>query len=179
MPGWPRAGADVRAALLLLLALTAPAAAQATDPAPWKGRFDHCVHGAEDRAELTACKGLAARLCMEETEGGQTTLGMAGCNAMETRLWDDLLNADWQAHMDWAKQADLSEQEFFGDQFSDRADSLLAAQRAWIAFRDAECRLDYATWGSGSMRHIAGTSCLADMTADRVIRLRSLTEDMQ
>ena len=35
------------------------------------------------------------------------------------------------------------------------ADTLLAAQRAWIAFRDAECTLAYDRYGSGSMRVIA------------------------
>jgi uncharacterized protein YecT (DUF1311 family) len=160
------------------LLLATSAAAQSPDPAPWKARFDACIASADRAIELEGCKALASRFCMEELPDGQTTFGMAGCNAMETALWDDLLNADWPAHKAWAEAADAEERKYFGDQYSTRLGSLIAAQRAWIAFRDAECALEYAVWGSGSMRHILGTACVADMTADRVISLRSLREEM-
>ncbi|WGH77629.1 lysozyme inhibitor LprI family protein [Jannaschia ovalis] len=162
----------------LLLGLAAPAGAQNLDPAPWRGGFDACVAGAADATALIACKGLAARACMDGAEGGMTQLGMTECTAMEGALWDELLNADWPRHRDWARAADATEAEIFGDAFSDRADALLAAQRAWIAFRDAQCRLEYAAWGSGSMRSLAAASCVGDMTAERVIVLRQMTEGM-
>ncbi|UWQ17831.1 lysozyme inhibitor LprI family protein [Jannaschia sp. M317] len=165
-------------ALCCLVLCAAPAAAEVPAPPRWQAQFDACVAAADAAQDLAQCKGLAARLCMDTTEGGHTTLGMTECNAMETGLWDDLLNADWPAHRAWAEAEDAEDAKFFGDQFSARAASLLAAQRAWIAFRDAECGLDHAIWGSGSMRHIIHSACMSEMTADRVIRLRGLTEGM-
>lgn len=161
---------------LAALLLATPATAQAPDGAPWQQSFDECVHGMDSAPDMAACKGQVARLCMDETEGGHTTFGMTGCQAMEKNLWDDLLNADWRGHRQMATEDDASEREFFGDQYSDRLENLIKAQRAWIAFRDAECALVWANWGSGSMRYTAASACELDMTADRVITLRQMTE---
>ncbi|GIT92892.1 hypothetical protein JANAI62_33500 [Jannaschia pagri] len=166
-------------ALLILLLSALPALAQAPDAGPWSGRFAECVHGMDAPAHMRACIGQAARLCMDETEGGHTTIGQTGCQAMEKGLWDDLLNSDWPEHRRWAEAADAAEREVFGDTFSKRAEALRSAQRAWIAFRDAECGLAYALWGSGSMRNIAASACEMQMTAERVIDLREMSEGMR
>ncbi|MEL7183427.1 MAG: lysozyme inhibitor LprI family protein [Pseudomonadota bacterium] len=158
--------------------LAGPALAQPADPGPFQAAFDTCVEGAEDAREMAACTGQSARACQAQ-DGGQTTLGMTACFAMETGLWDAKLNADWPEVKAWAAAADDEDRPFFDGRFSNRLDSLIAAQRAWIAFRDAECGLDYALWGSGSMRQIAGTACRMEMTADRVIRLRFLADHMR
>lgn len=47
------------------------------------------------------------------------------------------------------------------------------AQRAWLAFREAECLMAYAGWGGGSMRNIASSACDLRMTAERAVALRS------
>ena len=73
---------------------------------------------------------------------------------------------------------DTQEAEFFPE-FANRADSLLAAQRAWIVLRDADCGLEYAMWGSGSMRQIAGAGCRMQRTAERTIYLKFLGNDMR
>jgi len=164
-------------AALLAAVLAMPASAQTADPAPYRDRFDDCVAMADAARALNACRDLPAQACMEEEADGQSNLGMTACTAMEARLWDDLLNADWPDHTGWAEAGDASESMHFGDRFSDRAEWLLKSQRAWIAFRDAECTLRYARWGSGSMRHPVAAACRAEMTADRVIELRALTED--
>ena len=161
---------------VFLFLLATPAAAQIADPDMFRPRFDACVSGVESASDLASCKNLAANLCQAEVEGGQTTLGITDCNQVEAALWDDLLNADWPKHRAWAKVGDDAERPYFNGQFTDCAETMLKAQRAWIAFRDAECALVYASWGSGSMRNIAASACMADMTADRVIALRQLTE---
>lgn len=163
-------------ALAFLLLLASPSVAQMTNPEPYRARFEACVLGMDRASEIDGCKGLASDQCMANGEDGQTTLGITGCNAMEAALWDEMLNADFSNHRAWAKAGDDAERPYFDGQFTDRAEKLLAAQRAWIAFRDAECALAYAAWGSGSMRNIAASSCMADLTADRVIHLRELTE---
>jgi uncharacterized protein YecT (DUF1311 family) len=80
--------------------------------------------------------------------------------------------------MDGMKAMDADDAELFPE-FANRADSLRDAQRAWIPLRDAQCALEYAMWGSGSMRQIAGAACLLDLTAKRVIYLRFLGESMR
>ena len=161
---------------VFLFLLATPAAAQFAEPDMFRARFDACVSGADTASGLASCKNLAANLCKAEIEDGQTTLGITSCNQVEAALWDDLLNADWPKHRTWAKAGDDAERPYFDGQFTNRAETLLTAQRAWIAFRDAECALAYASWGSGSMRNIAASACMADMTADRVIALRQITE---
>ncbi len=44
---------------------------------------------------------------------------------------------------------------------------LKAAQRAWIAFRDAECPLESVDNMGGSIEHILIPACLATLTKDR------------
>lgn len=132
--------------------------------------LDDCYAAAADDLGLTACRGLMSETCMTREEGGQTTLGMTSCLMAEAQAWDRHLNAEYKATMAWAEAADAEEAAAFPS-LANRAEALRAAQRAWIAFRDAQCGLDYALWGSGSMRNIAGASCQADMTAERTIEL--------
>lgn len=126
----------------------------------------------------TDCIGIATSACMEGEEGGETTLGMSMCNHAETLAWDAHLNAEYQTTMAWAKVADEDEAVHFPE-YAYRAEKLRDAQRAWIAFRDAECGLDYALWGSGSMRHIAGTDCKMRLTGERATELRAMREMFQ
>ena len=60
-----------------------------------------------------------------------------------------------------------------------RVEALRDAQRAWIAFRDAECAMEYAAWGTGSIRSIAGADCMMSLTAERTVRLIELRELME
>ncbi len=132
-----------------------------------------------DTVELQRdCVGDMATNCMDAEEGGHSTLGMSMCSNAEAEVWDRLLNQEYKATMAWAKSMDADEREVFPE-FANRATALRDTQRAWIPFRDAECAMAYATWGAGSMRHIAGTSCMMDMTAERTIELRSMREVMQ
>ena len=156
----------------LLLASTGAGATEA-DPSHVSA-LRACIGGAE--APYDACLDSVAQACRSADEGGETTLGMTYCNAAETAAWDVLLNEEYRATRDWAKARDAEERHYFPE-FANLAEALLEAQRAWIAFRDAECGLAYASWGSGSMRHIAGTSCLLEMTARRTLDLRAMRED--
>lgn len=109
-----------------------------------------------------ACVGYAAKAC-EAQPGGQTTLGMSQCLQAEAGAWDKLLNIHYGKLRTQYRQ-----------QGGDLAGQLLKAQRAWIAFRDAQCALEYSSWGNGSMRTIAAADCLMRMTATRTIELRDM-----
>ena len=57
-----------------------------------------------------------------------------------------------------------------------RKEQLLEAQRAWVKFRDANCRFYYDPEG-GPAAHLAGTDCMLQATADRATELKDLTQD--
>lgn len=164
--------------LVTLLLLFAPAAAAESYEAGTYGvLLRQCYEEAATEAKLQ-CVGAASEACMAEEEGGQTTLGISLCTAGETEVWDGYLNAEYKTTMAAMRAMDDDERVYFPE-FANRATALRDAQRAWIPFRDAECGLDYALWGSGSMRNIAGASCALDLTARRTIRLIELREMMQ
>ncbi len=115
------------------------------------------------------CLGHAADACRARP-GGQTTPGIAGCIAAETAAWDDLLNEAYRATRDDLTAQDRAD----GAPAVPRAPALLAAQRAWLAFRDAECDLSYARWQDGTIRSIVGANCRMVMTAERTVALRDM-----
>lgn len=84
---------------------------------------------------------------------GQSTAGMIGCVAAELKVQDARLNRAYQAAQ---KRMTLPRQKA----------ALQKAQRAWIAFRDADCaaHLD-ADWGTISQ--VEAASCRLDHTARR------------
>lgn len=139
--------------------------------------IEACIAGA-DFGTMGDCKGALATPCMEAEEAGYSTLGMVFCAAAETTVWDRHLNEEYRKTLAWAEALDESDRETFPE-FARRVETLRAAQRAWIVFRDAECDLDYAVWGAGSMRQIAGSSCMMEMTADRVVDLIMIRSTMR
>ncbi|MEZ5734047.1 MAG: lysozyme inhibitor LprI family protein [Paracoccaceae bacterium] len=108
------------------------------------------------------CIGAASNTCQAVTPGGGTTIGAATCVQAETQAWDEILNREYKAT-----------RSLFADE-PGLADQLLAAQRAWLAFRDAECAFVYAMWMDGTMRTIAASNCVLDLTARRSLELRDM-----
>ena len=121
-----------------------------------------------------ACIGEVSERCRSETWSGDTTQGIVACAGRETAAWDVLLNEEYRATRAWAEEVDRAEAV---PEFAQAAQGLLSAQRAWIVFRDAECALTYAWWGSGSLRHVAAANCRMVMTAERTRALRAMRED--
>lgn len=162
--------------LIFALALL-PAAAFAGEDmiARYGGLLEQCYGEADGAAARKLCIGVLSGACIREEDGGESTLGMSQCNYSEARFWDGLLNDEYRQTMAWAKSMDADEAVYFPE-YANLAKSLRAAQRAWIAFRDAECELEYAVWGSGSMRNIAGSGCIMRLTAERTIALRGKRE---
>lgn len=107
------------------------------------------------------CLGAASNSCQDQ--GFDTTMGMTQCIQAETAVWDTMLNEQYK-----------STRTVLGAQNPALKDNLLAAQRAWIAFRDAECALAYARWQDGSIRSIVHANCMMVMTARRTLELRDM-----
>ncbi len=115
------------------------------------------------------CLGAASNVC-QQAPGGSTTIGITDCIVAETAVWDVLLNELYAARRGEFERADALEER----SAVDRTDALRDAQRAWIAFRDANCLLAFARWQVGSIRHVVGANCHLTMTAQRAIELRDM-----
>ncbi len=95
------------------------------------------------------CIGNFADRCMGG-KGGSTTVGITACTMAETRAWDALLNEVYAARIAANKARDAeenipkTEEGFFED-------SLRDAQRAWLAFRDAECKYQPLQYWAGTI----------------------------
>ncbi|MFV2001818.1 MAG: lysozyme inhibitor LprI family protein, partial [Paracoccaceae bacterium] len=122
--------------MVLVLGLL-PAAALAGEDmiARYGGLLEQCYGEADDRAARELCIGLLSGTCIREEDAGNSTLGIAQCNYSEGRFWDGLLNDEYRQSMVWAKSMDADEAVYFPE-YANLANSLRAAQRAWITFRD-------------------------------------------
>ena len=99
----------------------------------------------------------AYQKCLDRPDG-QSTLGMIGCASDETDIQDKALNAAYRKAM-----KDLT---------AEQKPKLQAAQRAWIAFRDAECA-SYEDDDWGTISKINAATCLLHMTVQRTIDLEN------
>ncbi len=105
-------------------------------------------------------------------EDAQTQMEMTYCAEQDFVEADELLNAQYKLSRQATKAADA-------DAMADLrgADAaLVAAQRAWVAFRDAHC----ASYGyqarGGSMEPMLIYACQADLTRQRTEQLKELTD---
>lgn len=152
----------MRAGLAILLLGAVPAAAQAggalaVDPAI----VEACVADTAVGDLAPPCIGAGSAQC-QQAPGGDTTQGIATCAMAEHAAWDTVLNREYKGARN-AYGADPT-----------AAASLRDAQRAWIAWRDAECTFQHDRYGGGSMRTIAAANCRMSMTAQRALELRAL-----
>jgi uncharacterized protein YecT (DUF1311 family) len=85
-----------------------------------------------------------------------STLQMVECLSRLTETWDKRLN---KAYQEALKDAVSKEQR----------EQLRKAQRAWIAYRDANCL--YYGMGEGSIAHLDAGTCLRSMTESRALEL--------
>lgn len=166
----------MRGLLLILTLLGCPALAQ--DDWLYAPMVAACAARDAAAGGPASCIGDAASACMSGEADGETTVGMMFCQMGERDAWDVLLNAEYALARDFARALDAEDAEFFPE-YAIRAEQLLAAQRAWIAFRDADCAMAYGLWGAGSMRQIAGASCQLQMTAERTLALRDYRTGFQ
>ncbi len=128
-----------------------------------------CFENTEIGALYPPCLGQASGQCQDQP-GGSTTIGITECILAETAEWDAILNEEYRATQQANEAADTGGQS----SVMDRSDALRDAQRAWIAFRDADCGARYAMWQDGTIRTIVGANCQMTMTAQRAIDLRDM-----
>jgi uncharacterized protein YecT (DUF1311 family) len=97
------------------------------------------------------------------------------CGNEDYRAADRELNAQWRktlAHQRMLDKANLTD----SDGLPTYVDGLTRSQRAWIAFRDAQCRWEgLGLRGSGGPQLEA--ECLARMTRERTTYLQTLGDE--
>jgi len=168
--------------LWAVMAAVAPAAALADEEIEWElwaplESLRGCLAASEGGFDGDlGCLGVVAALCEAELGGNARMLDVMRCVQLEHGAWDILLNEEYLATRTHAEGADMVTAGT-DPHFANFADSLTAAQRAWIAYREAECGLAHARWGAGSQRQIAGARCRLALTADRTVELKWLREE--
>ena len=97
------------------------------------------------------------------------------CAHRDFQAADAAMNAEWRkaaaAEREADKQIDLSY-----DRQPKHYDTLLAAQRAWLTFRDQHCLLASFEARGGSMQPMLDSGCRATLTRERTKQLKELTE---
>jgi uncharacterized protein YecT (DUF1311 family) len=144
---------------LLVLALAAlgvslwtPDTAEAKRPP----NIGSCLNAAQTLDALRQCKGIVFRPCVQEPENKDSTLGLVMCHDREFVQWDALLAS---------RLAELKARDAY------RAEALVAADKAWRAWLEAECNYHRAEAMGGSAEGVITTACGSDLTAERVILL--------
>ena len=93
---------------------------------------------------------------------------MNHCAYKDYEAADAELNAVWKDARKTAKELDAE----LSDDLKGADKALLAAQRAWITYRDSQCELAGFEARGGSMEPMLVSGCLADLTRKRTKELR-------
>lgn len=104
---------------------------------------------------------------------------MNWCAGLDFAVADSDLNDQWAITAQAMKARDARRQDnpYARDTRPGYFDTLLEAQRAWLAFRDAHCRAEgYAARG-GSLEPLLVSTCKTALTNARTEQLRALAED--
>ncbi|NCP13911.1 MAG: DUF1311 domain-containing protein [Sphingomonadales bacterium] len=104
---------------------------------------------------------------------------MNWCAGQDYAAADAELNAQWTVTATTMKARDADFAERGDGAFDVREgyfESLLEAQRGWLRYRDAHCRVDGYTARGGSMEPLLALSCKARLTRLRVAELKDLAE---
>lgn len=104
----------------------------------------------------------------------QTQADMTICAGRDLADADKALNAQYQVTRKALKERDADASvELKGGE-----DALLKAQRAWLAYRDAQCASVGFQARGGSMEPMLVSSCEADLTRNRTAELKALVDNM-
>ena len=109
------------------------------------------------------CIGYAAGICTAASEDGTSTLGTAACLRREAEAWNARLNRDYGRVLAIAPPT--------------ARDGYRRAARAWLAFRDATCRIPANRLGTHDRVVPLTSDCILSLTARQALRMqRELAE---
>jgi uncharacterized protein YecT (DUF1311 family) len=126
-------------------------------------------------ALLTAAlPALAQNSSPSDCKKPATQIDMTICATQDYDKADAGLNAQYK--LTKQKLADLDKQ--LADKLKGAEKSLLTAQRAWIAYRDAQCAAYGFQARGGTLEPMLISGCLAEMTRKRTQELKQLAEGL-
>lgn len=125
---------------------------------------------------MLAGSGLATTTFAQEGKANcanpQTQMEMTQCAGEDYDKADKELNTEYQK-----LRKLLAERDKAADEGGKGAvEALVAAQRAWVTYRDANCDLTGFQARGGSMEPQLVASCLAQISRDRTQELKTLAE---
>jgi uncharacterized protein YecT (DUF1311 family) len=114
---------------------------------------------------------LAAAASNCGDKSSQTAMTM--CQAEVSERADAEMNRVWKQVYAQMKRSDREEPT---PTRSDQgfAPALLASQRAWLTYRDAECQIESYEWRGGSMQPFTYNQCTTALTQERTRQLRAI-----
>jgi uncharacterized protein YecT (DUF1311 family) len=104
----------------------------------------------------------------------QTQMEMNFCAAQEFETADAELNALWKDARAAAKALDEDQPQ---ENMKGAAAALLAAQRAWITYRDGQCELEGFSARGGTMEPMLVSGCKAELTRTRNAQLKAFIDE--
>jgi uncharacterized protein YecT (DUF1311 family) len=105
----------------------------------------------------------------------QSNAEMKICAAEEWKKADAELNLAFDKAIAAAREDDANAKSNGAPAGRRSSEAMLRdAQRAWIAFRDANCAYQYQLYFGGSHAPLAHSICMGDMTTARLKELRQL-----
>lgn len=100
---------------------------------------------------------------------------MKMCAEQDWKKADAALNVAYDKALASARETYRSTRAMPGQQNMPDSEGMLRdAQRAWVAFRDANCKYQYQVYWGGSHAGLAYLLCMADTTKARLKELRQL-----
>lgn len=107
-----------------------------------------------------------------DCENPQTQAELNICAADSAEQADKALNAQYKL----ARQHALNWDKGLSEGGVSAEAALKTAQRAWIAYRDAECDLEAVTIDGGSMQSMIISGCLETLSKARTQELKQISE---
>ena len=108
--------------------------------------------------------------CEDSANLNQQDMNM--CAEQDFQKADKLLNRTWPEAKSFAEKTDQDLEK----NLQGYAKALLDSQRAWLAYRDAQCALDGFGSSGGSMEPMLVSGCKATMTNERVKEFRAMID---
>ena len=96
------------------------------------------------------------------------TLETNECASQEQKRFEIKLNQVYQGVLKELEQPDTE-----SENYSDMKRTLLAAQRAWVKFRQADCDSIYSRNASGTIRNVMYISCMQKHAEERIKQLEA------
>ena len=106
-------------------------------------------------------------------DNATTQVDINACMAQDYRTADAELNRQWVLNVAAAKAQDKT-RIAKTDKRPGYYATLLESQRAWLKFRDAQCRIEGYAMRGGSAEPMVVSGCLAGLTRERTKQLKDM-----